>query len=153
MKLVLVRHGKAVDKQDDARRPLAEKGRREVAATAKRLKTLGVKPARILHSGKTRAQETAEILSRHLAPGMELEVRKGLAPDDDPGRIAAAVAGFHDDTMIVGHMPNLERLAALLLDGDDGAGEFAFRTGGAACLELDADGRWTLQFLFAPPDA
>ena len=153
MKLVLVRHGKAVDKQDDPRRPLAEEGRREVAAMAKWLKTLGVKPARILHSGKTRAQETAEILSRHLAPGIELEVRKGLAPDDDPGRVAAAVAGFRDDTMIVGHMPNLERLASLLLDGDDGAREVPFKTGGAACLELGADGTWELRFLFAPPDA
>lgn len=62
MKLYLVQHGEALSKEQDTKRSLSEQGRREVERMANFLATAGVRVARICHSGKLRAQQTAEIL-------------------------------------------------------------------------------------------
>jgi phosphohistidine phosphatase len=50
---------------------------------------MGVRVELILHSGKLRALETAEILARELGPGIEVRQADGLAPKDDPPEAAA----------------------------------------------------------------
>src|SRR5688500_9788627 len=63
MRLYLVQHGEAVPEQVDPQRPLSEAGRRDVQAMARLLAGAGIRPTRIVHSGKRRAQETAELLA------------------------------------------------------------------------------------------
>src|SRR4051794_29051865 len=114
MRLYLVQHGGAVPDELDPRRPLSEAGRREVEAVGRLLAGAGVRVARIVHSGKERARQTAELLAA--APGSgAVEVMAGLAPKDPVKPVVRAIAEFGSDTMLVGHLPLLARLAARLV--------------------------------------
>jgi len=146
MRLLLVRHGQAMDKSDDPTRPLTPRGREEVARVAAHaVSGLGLGPARILHSGKTRARETAEILGAVL--GGPVEETDGLAPNDDPaiwiGRVGDQVDGEAPDLMLVGHLPHLERLAGLLVAGEPSQSVVGLTTAELVVLERDESG-WSL---------
>src|SRR6185436_20755917 len=81
----LVRHGHAVSDQVDPERPLSAEGRTEVEAVARALAKSGrVRPTAIVHSGKTRARQTAEILASALGKTAALERGDDLAPEADP---------------------------------------------------------------------
>ena len=67
MKLYLVQHGEAKSKDEDEKRPLTDQGRQGVERVAAFLKGAGVETKRVIHSGKLRAEQTAEILA-NLAP-------------------------------------------------------------------------------------
>ena len=62
MRLYLVQHGDAVPERLDPERPLSAAGRREVEAVARLLAGAGARVAHVVHSGKLRAQQTAELL-------------------------------------------------------------------------------------------
>ncbi len=70
----------------------------------------------IHHSGKLRAQQTAEIFSEHL--DAQAVPATGLAPNDDVAEIAKSIESEPGGIMLVGHLPFLERLAALLIAGN-----------------------------------
>ncbi len=53
--IYLVQHGEAKSEKEDPSRPLTDKGKADVEATAKLLTKLGVTVDKIIHSGKTRA--------------------------------------------------------------------------------------------------
>jgi phosphohistidine phosphatase len=144
----LVQHGEAVSEEVDPRRPLSERGRREVERVARLLARAGFKPARILHSGKLRAQQTAEILAREL--GVErVEAAQGLAPLDDPKPWFEELGRISEDTVIVGHLPFLAKLAGLMLAGSSDAEPVRFRYGGIFCFERDEKG-WHLVWAVTP---
>jgi phosphohistidine phosphatase len=84
MRLYLVQHGEAKREEEDPSRPLTENGRIEVERVAEFLARAGVKVDRILHSGRLRAAQTAEILARHLRPSKGVERAEGLDPLADP---------------------------------------------------------------------
>lgn len=147
MKLYLVQHGDAVSEQVDPARPLSEKGRRDVRALAEFLARAKAPPARIVHSGKLRAQQTAEIIA---PPGASVEAESGLDPKDDPAAAARTLGQSAADAIVVSHMPLLARLAALLLVGNAQPAILAFQPGTAACLERDDAGSWTLSWLVRP---
>lgn len=131
MIIYLVQHGEAMSEEEDPRRPLSPEGRRNVEAVARVAAGRGISPGRILHSGKRRAAETAEILGR--AMDSSLEVHPGLAPMDpvEPmlrwlGEVAAQGV---QSVCLVGHLPFLDRLAARLVTGDPGRSVLEFRYG------------------------
>ena len=64
MKVYLVQHGKAVDKSVDPERPLSDEGTQQTQAVADFIASLNIKVECIWHSGKMRAHQTAEILSK-----------------------------------------------------------------------------------------
>ena len=68
MFLYLVQHAEAKEKAEDPRRDLTDKGRLDIENVAHTMKRLNVQIRQIFHSGKTRAQCTANVLSRHLKP-------------------------------------------------------------------------------------
>ena len=68
MRLYLVQHGTAVPKDKDPERPLSKDGQTDVSRVASFLGRSGVHVARVLHSGKLRAQETALLLSEVVSP-------------------------------------------------------------------------------------
>ena len=163
MRLYLVRHGDATGAEENPRRPLSAKGRGEVERMASFLARSGVRPRRVLHSGKLRAGETAAILARALAPGLMLEESETLGPEDSPDRLISAAktwtqaamdgrggtSAAANDILIVGHMPFMARALAALV-GADASPEFAaFASGAVACLETD-EGRWRLLWFVAP---
>jgi len=52
--------------------------------------------------------------------------------------------------MIVGHLPFLGRLAALLLTGNADNEVVAFQFGCVVCLSGDDSGRWKLEWMMVP---
>jgi len=52
--------------------------------------------------------------------------------------------------MIVGHLPFLGRLAALLLTGNADKEVVAFQFGCVVCLNGDDAGRWKLEWMMVP---
>lgn len=150
MKLYLVRHGDAVASDVDPERPLSETGRQQVARMAALLSARGVRVARVLHSGKARAQETAAALAAAVAPDATPEARDGLSPNDPVAPLAEASAAWHEDTLVAGHMPHLARLASLLLAGRDVPSSFDFEPAATACLERDEAGAWALVWFVGP---
>ncbi|MDD5556082.1 MAG: phosphohistidine phosphatase SixA [bacterium] len=150
MKAYLVQHGEAKPKDEDADRPLSERGRADVGKAAAFLAAAGVRVGRILHSGRTRAAQTAALLAERLAPGGGVGRADGLDPLADAAAWAERLAAATDDTMLVGHLPHLARLSARLLRGDEERVVIGFTPGSVACMERDASGAWTLRWMLAP---
>lgn len=111
----LVQHGEAKSKEEDPERHLTEKGKEDTEKVAKFLKKANVKPRKIIHSGKTRAKETAEIYAEFLKPEEGTSEEKNLAPLDAPCFWAKKLKEFDESIMIVGHLPHLSKLVSLLL--------------------------------------
>ena len=150
MTVYLIQHGKATSKEEDPDRPLTEEGRREVSRVAAHLaRTGGPAPPRIVHSGKTRARQTAEILGEEGGEESSVEEADGLSPMDDPSEWAGRLEGS-ESVALVGHLPHLARLAGLCLTGDPDAQPVRFRNGGVVALEPDEDGGWVLAWALVP---
>jgi phosphohistidine phosphatase len=149
MDLYLVQHGAASPKKDGSGRPLTSDGRTDVDRIAQHAALMNIKPERIWHSGKLRAAQTAEIMTRVLGPRQGMGVMEGLAPDADPSQAGTAVVAIGVSAMLVGHMPHLSRLASLMLTGDPDAEIIAFQNAGIVCLTL-TDGGWRLRWSLNP---
>lgn len=151
MRLYLVQHGSARPKEEDPERPLTEGGAAEVVRVAAHLAARYPRSlVRIVHSGKTRARQTAELLAERFADAT-VEEAEGLAPMDDAEVWAEPLAEEETDgTVLVGHLPHLSRLAGLLLAGDADRAVVGFRNAGIVCLERDGDGAWSLRWVLVP---
>ena len=149
MELYLVRHGAARSAQEDPARPLSEQGQDEADRVARTAARCGMRGVRIHHSGKLRAQQTAEILARHLSPPEAPTPLAGLAPNDDPHIARRVIEEASGALMLVGHLPHLARLTALLLTGQDDSERFVFESAALAGLRR-AEAGWRLRFLISP---
>ena len=155
MKLYLVRHGEAKSELEDSQRRLTEPGRRDVERVAAWLAPLRLPVAAVWHSGKARARETAAIIAGAVVCGAPPSERAGLAPDDAADGVRADIEHAAGDVMIVGHLPFLARLAALLLAGWTEGVVVDFQVGGVVCLEQGGAGtprgpRWGVRWSVSP---
>lgn len=150
MRLYLVQHAEAKSKEEDPNRDLTAKGRSDISKAADFLAKLDLKVSQVVHSGKTRALSTAETLAAALKPPQGVSQTDGLAPLDDPKIWADRVSDVTEDTVLVGHLPHLARLAALLLCGDQEKGVVNFKMGGLVCLSRSAAGQWGLEWMLIP---
>ena len=149
MKLYLVQHGQAKAKEDDPERPLTDQGRRDVERVAALLKPLDLTVSAVWHSGKTRADQTAQLLATAIQADEGVVQRDGLAPKDPVGPVVKALADRQADLMIVGHMPFMAKLASALLAGDRKAAIVTFQQGGICCLQRD-DAGWHVAWMVVP---
>jgi len=149
MKVYLVQHGEAEAKSVDAARPLTARGREDVERMAAFAARLGVEVHQIRHSGKTRAEQTAESLGRALDPPGGVAAVSGLDPKDDVRPVAEALAREAHPVMLVGHLPFLARLAGRLLVGDEEQAPVEFRYAGIVCL-VNEEGRWQVAWAATP---
>ena len=133
----LVHHADAVSPDVDAQRPLSERGRMHAERLAGEAAARGVKPEVVWHSGKLRARQTAEAMWRACTALAAFSATRGLQPNDAPEFVRDQVTGETRDVMLVGHMPNLERVHALLLLGDD---RLPFPLHGLVAMEFDERG-------------
>ncbi len=150
MKLYLVQHGEALAKEVDADRPLSDRGRQDVELLARFLGGRGIRVSCVLHSGKTRALQTADLLTAVVAPGVAAEPCAGLAPNDPTDTFAQMLPDWRDDTMIIGHLPFMERLVTRLVTGSDEGTTVAYRPGSLVCLEYDANDAWKIAWMLRP---
>jgi len=155
MRLYLVQHGPAKSKDEDPDRPLTEEGEGVVRRVAGRLAETGAgRVDRILQSGKTRARQTAEILAEALHPLDGVRAVEELGPVDDPGLWVERLPELEDEfgdggVMLVGHLPFMQRMAALLICGDPEQPVVRFQQGGVLCLERDGKS-WVVVWYLAP---
>ena len=147
MKLYLVQHAEAKKKEEDLSRPLSEKGLKDIEKMANFLKGK-IKVARILHSGKLRAKQTAELLNESIRSSEGIKEVDNLAPLDDPRIWEKKLKEESNNVMIVGHLPYLNKLAGLLLVNDQNRTIINFKMGAIVCLEKNAD--WSLQWVLTP---
>lgn len=150
--IYLVRHGEAAPEWEDAARPLTVRGRRQARALAAELVVRDARVDAILHSGKRRAEETAEIIATALGVRDRLQVRAALGPNDSAESFQAALAGeVFERIMIVGHLPFLERLAVRLLGSGVEGRRARFASGTIVALDRH-DEEWALRWMFSPSD-
>jgi phosphohistidine phosphatase len=150
MFLYLVQHAEAKREEEDPARDLTEKGRQDIESVSHHLLRLNVQVRQIFHSGKTRAQSTAKVLGQHLRPAAGVSEAPGLAPLDDPEIWAGQIAKMAEDILLVGHLPHLGKLAALLMSGDKERSVINFQMGAAVCLRRMAPDQWAVEWMIVP---
>ena len=152
MQIYLVQHGESKPEEIDPERRLTESGARAVQKVAGFLRASGGVPMdAIWHSGKPRAQQTAELLRPATRDGDGAAMHhNGLAPKDAVEPIRRELEQRNSNVMIVGHLPFLGRLAALLLTGNADKEVVAFQFGCVVCLNGDDAGRWKLEWMMVP---
>jgi phosphohistidine phosphatase len=148
MKLYLIQHGEARPENEDPERPLTDRGKGEVHRVSKVAEKMAVNPAKIYHSGKLRAKQTAEYMSAALK--RPAEVASGLNPMDDVRLWADRLTKGKEDLMLVGHLPFMEKLAAYLLSGKENSRLVLFRYGAIVCLEQQEDQTWGIRWILTP---
>jgi phosphohistidine phosphatase len=150
MELYLVQHGEATPKEVDPARPLTERGQVEVIRVARAAHAAGVTVSTIYHSGKLRAQQTAEIVANELHVAEAPSSHEGLAPNDDPDLVGRTLDSLRRPVMLVGHLPHMSRLCSLLVTGDPEQHPVRFRMGGIVCLVKDGSGIWRVGWMLTP---
>jgi len=150
MRLYLVQHAKAASKETDPQRPLTEEGRRDIQKVAAFIKYLDLSVDYLWHSGKTRAQQTAEILADVVEVRKEMAAHEGLAPNDDVSTLRDEIISDRLDIMIVGHLPFLSKLTSLILTGSESSKTVAFKNGGIVCLDYSDDNQCQLDWMIIP---
>lgn len=151
LNLYLVQHAEPMKKEVDPERPLTEKGWSEIRQVAAFVtERASVQASRILHSGKTRARQTAEALAEYLKPQGGVEAAEGLDPLADPSIWADRLAEQGEDLMLVSHLPHLSKLASRLLCRDEEMMIVDFQMGGVVCLGRDEEGVWSVKWMIVP---
>lgn len=151
MNLYLVQHGESKSKEEDPDRSLTETGQENIKRVALfASENLNIRLKSIMHSGKTRAQQTADVLSQHLNPIEGTAVADGLQPLDDPSIWADHLKQIDDDIMLVGHLPHLSKLASLLVCSNADCEIIRFRNAGIVSLGKDDSGNWSVSWILIP---
>ena len=150
MALYLVQHGKSLPKDIDPDPGLSETGVAETKRIADVAANYGVNVSHIKHSVKTRAHKTAEIFASALNPAGGVAEVGGLKPLDDVIAFAAAIDPAQD-SMLVGHLPFMERMTSYLVTGATDKPVFKFQNSGIVCLNKDPDsGSWVIVWTLMP---
>lgn len=150
MKIYLAQHGEAVDKTIDPDRPLSGKGKDAVRRVASMLARAGATPERIVHSGKTRAAQTAEIFRDRLGVAAAPGAVNAIGPLDPVDRFAAELENLGQEVLVCGHQPFMGRLVAHLLGLPVDGRAVSFEPGSVARLDRSEDGDWTLCWFVRP---
>jgi len=128
MKVYLVQHAKPKPEEEDPQKPLSEQGRADTQKVAEFAKNIKVN--KIQHSGKLRAQQTAEILGKSL--GVDVVKADSLEP----------MVGQTD-------LKNNLKMLCLWVTQNQEKPVISFKQGGIACLEKTERG-WQVAWMVTP---
>lgn len=144
MRLYLIQHGDALAKDVDPERQLSDQGRADVTRLAAWLVAKNVAVSAICHSGKVRAQQTAELLEPVLESGGKIRSAEGIGPNDAPETFLKRLRNIDVDTLIVSHLPFVARILSQAVTGSPDQQLAEFRPGSLAVVECDESGAWHL---------
>ena len=147
MKLLLMQHGEALSKQDNPERPLSARGQVDVDKLGEFLSRAGIRVERIIHSGKLRAMQTAEIMANNLACN-KVEQSELINPNDNVSVFFDSLSSQQEDQLVVGHLPFMARLVSHAC-GADQQTLVAYLPGSLVCLEKVAD-EWLIDWMLRP---
>lgn len=150
MKIYLVQHGDALGKGVDPDRPLSETGRSAVERMARSSITKHIEVSRVIHSGKTRARQTAGILAQYITCEPSVEVSNGINPNDPVEAFAQLVDDWKQDLLVVGHLPFMSKLVSFLLTGSAEDGIVSYTPGSIVSLQSTEEDGWKLEWMVRP---
>eukprot|EP00933_Yihiella_yeosuensis_P053642 TRINITY_DN51904_c0_g1_i1.p1 TRINITY_DN51904_c0_g1~~TRINITY_DN51904_c0_g1_i1.p1 ORF type:complete len:167 (-),score=35.00 TRINITY_DN51904_c0_g1_i1:110-610(-) len=152
---ILLRHGTPVPEEQDPARPLSEDGQKEASFTANGIveylrmrSTPDPREISIMHSGKTRAEQTAEAVASALEQDgwkVRCESKKGLSPNDDPALGVELLKSVVSPIVVfVGHLPHMGKFSASLIGSPAAAGRLGglFNPASGVVLE-QTESTWT----------
>jgi phosphohistidine phosphatase len=156
MELYIFRHawaGQFGDPQwpDDSKRPLTEKGKKRFALVADVLAGRGVEPTLIAASPMVRCRQTADILADQMDGRAEIVEREDLLPEGSFEKLwqwTVEQSERHEQIAWVGHCPQVNEYAALLIGLSNGS--IRFSKGAVAAIRFEAEpkpGTGELQWL------
>jgi phosphohistidine phosphatase len=155
-RLYILQHGDAIHKRENPDRPLSSDGQYDIQRLAGRMAegSIGgdMDIGYILHSGKLRAEQTAQIISEESGFNVSVEKTSGINAKDN-------AADFIEDQnlnknmdvgngMIVSHMPFVSNLCSILLTGSADV-EFDFKPGTLVCLFYEYE-EWSMEYMIRP---
>ena len=146
MAVYLVQHGQSLSKEKDPAKGLSDIGRQETLKIADVALMYQVPVSKILHSGKARAEQTAQIFKDILKVNPPLGKADGIGPLDDVTDLGSRIDP-ESNRMIVGHLPYMERLVSFLTAENFELRVIRFQNSGIVCLDRDEKGwfiKWTL---------
>ena len=146
MKVYLMQHALAYSSQEDQERPLSPAGIDQAKAAAKGIKRLGLSFDLIVTSTKRRAHQTAALIAEGVRfPHSDIMTSEVVLPQGQPQDLLDLLQkeSPQSNVLIVGHMPQLEKLSYQLLQG----GEMLFENAGLACFEISSSHPARLEFL------
>lgn len=154
MLLYIVRHAWAEERDehrwpDDAQRPLTVDGQKRFNKVLKKLADIRFAPAVIASSPLLRCMQTAELIAKRFPSRPRIVPLDALAPGSDLSALIEWTAQ-HEDTDVawVGHSPDVEQLAALLIS--NGSLSMRFRKGAVMSILFEdgiAEGKGQLQWM------
>jgi phosphohistidine phosphatase len=156
MKLLIIRHAIAEDRdefartgKDDRLRPLTDDGRKRMKQAARGLKSLVPELDLLATSPLTRAAQTGAVLDSVYGGLSEVEIRE-LAPESTPLEFLSWLRKQTAETVaVVGHEPSISLIVSWLLTGTEKR-IYSFRKGGACLLEFAGEvGAGTASLLWA----
>ena len=148
MFLYILRHGDAKPKHEEPERVLSPGGRQEVEAVSRVFSRLNPQIDAIWHSGKARAEQTADILGAHLRRKGRVEAHPGLDPNDPVQPLVEEIGQRDSNLVIVGHLPYLGKLISVLILGKE-QNLLDLPSAGLVCLE-NINGTWILDWFLTP---
>jgi phosphohistidine phosphatase len=143
MRLYIVRHGTAIDRDDpacppDPERYLTKEGIAKTREAARGIGRLGVGPNRMLSSPYVRAMQTASIFAEVFDfPSNNILTTDTLLPEADPLGIFRELAKIKKtgEIFCYGHGPNVDRVVARALGLSQPI--TSLKKAGVACIELE----------------
>jgi phosphohistidine phosphatase len=162
MRLLVIRHGLAGEREDwaarsgkpDSERPMTGEGRRRMRRGARGLRRIVPDIDVLATSPLVRAVQTAEIVAAAYGGSLAIETVDELSPERRPdellGWLRAQLPGA--TVAVVGHEPHLGFLVGWLLTGRNDS-FVAFKKGGAVLLDFDdppVGGNAVLAWAIAP---
>ena len=146
MKLLVVRHGAAMEREDfastgesDDLRPLTDEGKAEMKLIAARLRSEVAALDVLATSPLVRARQTAEIIAEPYEIA-DTQVTDSLVPGASFEDFVSWCAGLGDKKVVavVGHEPHLGTLVTWLLAGGNQS-RIRLKKGGACLVEFDSE--------------
>ena len=134
IRLIVVRHGDAEQETgvpDDSRR-ITKKGKKQLKRAANFIDKMNYNIESVVSSPLIRSRESAEVLVDELGLDLKIDMNDSLKPDADIASTIAFIKTLKDNTIIVGHNPNLSILLGKIV-GFEGE----LKKAGIAVLDLN----------------
>lgn len=145
-----MRHGEAQSVTQDSERPLTTKGQQDACAVGEYLSACQIDISQIMHSPRLRARQTAQCVAKAMPSARVVEATVGLDESDTLEFILDEMPAWHEDTLLVGHLPFLSQLTSQLVLAQPDLPIVSFQPATVICLELHQAQRWIIKGMLTP---